>query len=81
MAGKEAKKTLRFKMSFPQRVIGDPLMHRLSRTLNVVPNILRGRITGKSAWLEVELVGSQKNIDRALTFLRNEGVSLTSLDS
>ena len=80
MAAKDAKKTLRFKMSFPQRVTGDPIMHRLSRKAGVVPNIIRGRITEKGAWLEVQLEGAQKNIDKALKLLRNEGVNLTSLD-
>ena len=81
MAAKDSQKTLRFKMSFPQRVLGDPVMHRLSRKAGVVPNILRGRITDKGAWLEVELVGSGKQINKALKLLEGEGVSVTPMDA
>ena len=81
MTGKDPKKTLRFKMSFPKRVLGDPLMHRLSQNAGVVPNILRGRITGKGALLEVQLEGSVRNIEKALKLLKREGVKLTPLDA
>jgi ABC-type methionine transport system ATPase subunit len=71
--------TIRFKMSFPAKVIGDPLIHTLSRDFNVVPNILRGRIAEKNAWLEVELSGPAKNVDKALAFLRERGVAIEKL--
>ena len=61
----QTKKSIRFKMTFPEKVVGDPIMHRLSREVDVIPNILRGRITEKNACLEVELVGSSKNVSAA----------------
>lgn len=64
----------RFKMTFPERIIGEPIIHRLSREITVVPNIVRGRITEKSAWLEIELLGTAPNIKRALKFLEGRGV-------
>lgn len=80
MATKDGQKSHRFKMTFPPKVLGDPLMHRLSQRADVVPNILRGRITGKSAWLEVELIGTDKGIDKALTFLKEQGVTISQLE-
>ena len=79
MAAKEAKKTVRCKMTFPQKVVGQPVMHKLWSDFKVVSNTMRGRITEKGAWLEVELVGSPKNIDAALKFLADQGVSLQPL--
>ena len=81
MAAKDSQKTLRFKMSFPKRVLGDPVMHRLARKAGVIPSILRGRITNKGAWLEVELVGSGKQLNKALKLLESEGVSVTPMDA
>ena len=80
MTGKDAKKTLRFKMSFPKRVLGDPLMHRLSQNAGVVPNILRGRITEQEAWLEVEMIGNSDNIEKAVLFLKEKGVSVSRIE-
>jgi len=78
--GKDASKTARFKMTFPEKTIGEPIIYKLSHDLDVAPNILRGRITEKSAWLEVELVGSAKNIEKALKFLSERGVNVQKLE-
>lgn len=64
----------RFKMTFPSEILGEPIMHKLSHDLNIVPNISRGRITDKNAWLEVEMEGAQKNIDKALVYLAERGI-------
>ena len=80
MAAREAQRTVRFKMTFPEKILGEPIIHRLSRDLDVIPNIMRGRITEKSAWLEVELVGPPKSIDKALKFLAERGVTVQKLD-
>lgn len=79
MAAKEAKKTVRCKMTFPQKVVGQPLMHKLWSDFKVVSNTMRGRITEKGAWLEVELVGAPKSIDAALKFLADQGVTIQTL--
>jgi hypothetical protein len=80
MTAKEAKKTIRCKMTFPQKVVGQPVMHKLWSDFKVVSNTMRGRITEKGAWLEVELVGSPKGLDAALKFLGEQGVTLQPLD-
>lgn len=78
---KEAQKVARFKMTFPEKTIGEPIIYKLSHDLDVAPNILRGRITDKNAWLELELVGSAKNIEKALKFLQERGVKIDKLES
>ncbi|OHB74342.1 MAG: hypothetical protein A2Z34_00400 [Planctomycetes bacterium RBG_16_59_8] len=71
---KKGRVTRKFKMAFPAKVLGDPIMYTLAHDLNVVPNICRGRITDKTAWLEVEIEGKEKNIDMALKYLAEKGV-------
>ena len=66
-------------MTFPAKIIGQPIIHRLSREIKVVPNISRGRITEKSAWLEIELLGNRTNISRALRYLKSRGVKVETL--
>lgn len=80
MAAKESQKSVRFKMTFPEKILGEPVIHKLSHDMNVVPNIMRGRITEKNAWLEVELVGTAKNIDKALKYLAERGVNVQRLE-
>ena len=80
MAARDANKTVRFKMTFPAKIVGEPIMTKLSNDFGVSYNMMRGRITDKGAWLEVELIGSAKNIERALKFLGERGVTVQGLD-
>ena len=74
------QKATRFKMTFPEQLLGMPIIHRLSADMDVVPNILRGRITEKDAWLEVEIVGTGESIEKAVAFLKKEGVSIQKIE-
>ena len=76
MVSKNVRKTLRCKMSFPKKAVGQPVMHHLWTEFKVVSNTVRGRITEKGAWLEVDLVGSPKNLDDALRYLAQLGATV-----
>ena len=79
MSAREAKRSRLFKMSFPQKLVSEPIMHRISSEFKVVPNIIRGRITEKGATLDVRLTGSSKALEDALACLRQEGVGVQPL--
>jgi ABC-type methionine transport system ATPase subunit len=79
MASKETRRSKLFKMSFPQKLVSEPIMHHLSSTFKVVPNIIRGRITEKGAALDVKLTGSAKAIAEALAYLADQGVGVQAL--
>ena len=74
------EKMIKYKMTFPENMIGAPVLYQLSQILGVAPNILRGRITEKDAWLEVELIGPEENIGKAITFLGERGVTIEKLE-
>jgi ABC-type methionine transport system ATPase subunit len=73
------RQSLKLKLTFPEKVLGDPIIHPLSKDFDVVPNILRGRITDKNAWLELEMIGTGKNLERARKFLTERGVQFSVL--
>ena len=76
MSPRDASKRIRCKMTFPRKIVGDPIMHRLWSEFKVVSNTIRGRITEKGAWLDVELVGSPKAVEKALAYLAEQGVTV-----
>ena len=80
MTPKESRKSEKFKMTFPAKIVGEPIMTKLSHDFGVSYNMIRGRITDKGAWLDVELIGAKKNIDRALEFLKERGVTISPLE-
>ena len=81
MTPKENRKSEKFKMTFPAKIVGEPIMTKLSHDFGVSYNMIRGRITDKGAWLDVELLGAKKNIDRALDFLKERGVTIAPLEA
>ncbi len=66
-------------MTVPRGLVANPLFHTLSEKFKLVLNTLEGRISAKGAWLEVELRGSARNIDRALAHLEKLGVTVDPL--
>ena len=80
MTPKETEKSERFRMTFPAKIVGEPIMTKLSHDFGVSYNMIRGRITDKGAWLDVELLGAKKNIVRALQFLGERGVTVAPLE-
>ena len=66
-------------MSFPQKLVSEPIMHKISSDFKVVPNIIRGRITEKGATLDVRLTGPSKALDQALAYLSQQGVDVHPL--
>ena len=81
MASKESKRSEKFKLTFPAKIVGEPIMTKLSHDFGVSYNMIRGRITDKGAWLDVELLGAKKNIERALVFLGERGVTVSPLEA
>lgn len=76
MGTRNSKSVDRYKMTFPAKIVGEPIMTNLSQDFGVTYNMVRGRITDKGAWLTVELGGLPKNLERALAFLRERGVEV-----
>jgi ABC-type methionine transport system ATPase subunit len=73
---KAGERTLRYKMIFPAKIVGEPIMTNLSRDFGISFNMVRGRITEKGAWLTLDITGSPKNIERALLSLREREVKV-----
>ena len=67
-------------MTFPQQILGEPLIYTLSRDFNIVPNIQGATITDEVGMMALLLEGEGGDIDRALEFLRSRGVMVETVD-
>jgi ABC-type methionine transport system ATPase subunit len=79
VAGAKTRTVKRVRLTFPKRIIDEPIVGLLKERFGVVPNIVRGRITATSAWLEVKIAGPAGAVRRALAYLKTRGVSVHSL--
>jgi len=70
---------LRVKLTFPEHLIQQPLMGRLVREFDVLPNIRRASIEDKVGWIVCELAGEPGAVEHALAWLAEAGVQVDRL--
>jgi ABC-type methionine transport system ATPase subunit len=67
------------KLTFPEHLITQPIVARLAREQDVLPNIRRASVEGNVGWIVCELTGKPAAIDGAVAWLREEGVQVDLL--
>jgi ABC-type methionine transport system ATPase subunit len=71
--------TARVRMTFPEHLIKQPVIARLVREFDVMPNIRQAKIEETVGWVVGELGGDHDDIERALQWLRDFGVEVDRL--
>jgi hypothetical protein len=66
--------SLRVKFTFVENLIKEPIIWKLGREFEVVTNIRRADVTDERGWVVLELDGERDEIDRALDWVRENGV-------
>ena len=69
----------RVKMTFPEHLIKQPVIARLVREFDVMPNIRQAKIEETVGWVVLELGGPDSAIERAIEWLRDLGVEVDRL--
>ena len=71
--------TARVKLTFPEHLIKQPIIARLVREFDVMPNIRQAKIEEHVGWVVCELGGDSQAIERAIEWLRDFGVEVDRL--
>ena len=69
----------RVKLTFPEHLIRQPIIARLVREFDVLPNIRRANVEEHMGWMICELGGDDQAVDRAVDWLRDLGVQVDRL--
>jgi len=64
------------KLTFPTRLIKEPVTFQMARKYKLVPNIRRAKVTTTVGELVLELEGTKPNLDKGLTYLAKKGVKV-----
>jgi ABC-type methionine transport system ATPase subunit len=70
---------VRVRLTFPDELVRQPIVARLVSELGVVANIRRADVSEHEGWMICELDGDPETVDRALDWLRSEGVQVDLL--
>jgi ABC-type methionine transport system ATPase subunit len=72
-------RSAKIKLTFPEHLITQPIVARLAREQDVLPNIRRASVEGNVGWIVCELKGEPAAVDRAIAWLSEEGVQVDLL--
>ena len=70
---------VRVKLTFPEHLIRQPIIARLVREFDVMPNIRRANVEEHVGWIVCELGGEDDAVERAVDWLRDLGVQVDRL--
>ena len=70
---------VRVKLTFPEPLIKEPLIGRMVRQFEVMPNIRRANVEEKVGWIVCELDGDHAEVERAVAWLEEAGVQVDRL--
>ena len=71
--------TTRVRLTFPEHLITQPVIARMVREHDVMPNIRRAKVEETVGWIVCELAGERQAVEDAITWLREVGVEVDRL--
>ena len=71
--------TVRVRLTFPEHLIKEPVIARVVKEFDVMPNIRRAKVEDSVGWIVCELGGEQDRVERAVEWMRGLGVEVDLL--
>tara|TARA_B100000686_G_C16770336_1_gene964675 strand:- start:1007 stop:1249 length:243 start_codon:yes stop_codon:yes gene_type:complete len=66
----------RVRLTFPEKLIREPLIYNLGRDFNLITNIRQANVDEHVGWVSLELEGEQQAIQDGLEWISNAGVKV-----
>jgi len=67
------------RLTYPKRLLGEPLIYELIRRFNLVTNIVEAQVTEQIGWLIVTVRGENEMIQKGLDWIVSNGVTVEIL--
>lgn len=64
------------RLVFPQNLIKEPIIGRLTKKFDVMPNIRRAKVTETVGEVELELEGTEESLQQGIDYLIAQGVKV-----
>jgi ABC-type methionine transport system ATPase subunit len=72
--------SLKVRITFPEEKIKEPVIYQIGKDYNVVTNIRRADVTEKTGWVDLELIGETKEVEKAVAGLKKKGVKVDLIE-
>ena len=72
---------MRVRLTFPPRLIQEPIIYTLSKRFDVVTNIRRADVRETTGWVVMEVTGTEQRLDEARRYLEGLGVRVDDVET
>ncbi len=79
-APRGAKRREKFYLTYPTRLVREPLIYWVSRKFDVVTNIRSASVSEEIGIIALELDGTREAIDGAVAWFREQGVTVEPIE-
>ncbi|MGB0612941.1 MAG: NIL domain-containing protein [Miltoncostaeaceae bacterium] len=73
--------SIRVRLTFPETLVREPIVHRLSTEHDVVCNIRRADVRDRTGWVILEISGEADDVAGAREWLEDTGVRVDDLEA
>lgn len=67
-------------VSFPEEMVGAPLVYEIVKRFDVVPNIRRANVEEHSGWMIMEVAGVAESLEAAIAYLQESGCTVNHME-
>ena len=71
---------MRLHLTFPEQLIRDPIIWRLSRQYDIITNIRRANVEENVGWVILEVEGAEEQLEQGVAWMNEMGVQVDRLD-
>jgi ABC-type methionine transport system ATPase subunit len=66
----------RLKLTLPQHLIKEPVIFKMAKQFDVIPNISRARVMETVGEMVLELEGPEENVKNGIQYLKELGIAV-----
>jgi ABC-type methionine transport system ATPase subunit len=71
---------MKLKLIYPEEKIKEPLLSKVCKNFNIDINIRKANVQEKMGWLELEFIGKDEEMEKAINFLVENGVEVQPIE-
>ena len=71
---------MRVRLTFPSELVQQPIIYRLVKDFDIVPNIRRADVRADHGWMVLELEAAEEGLERGVAWLKTQGVTVDPIE-
>lgn len=71
---------MRVHLTFPEKLIKEPVIYNLGKNFNIVTNIRRANVEQKTGWVVLEMNADPETLRKGIDYLKGLGVEVTPIE-